>query len=126
VSLVLAALDWLLTALHVAVIAAFVLLWIPRSTARIHGYVVLLTSFSWLVLGWVHGIGYCALTDLQWRVKHARGAHGLPGSFIKYAVDAVTGLDVSPKLVNAVAGVVFVLGCAAALFRYAQRRREVR
>jgi hypothetical protein len=119
---VLAALDWLLAGLHVVFILGFLSLWIPRSTVLLHRWLVGLTAFSWLVLGWFEGFGYCVLTDLEWRVKHARGIRHLPGSFIKYAVDSTTGLDVPPAWVDRVAATAFVLACAAALWRLRQER----
>lgn len=120
----LACLDWFFTALHLSVVLGFSLLWIPRRTARLHRVVVVLTAFSWLVLGYTKGFGYCVLTDLQWRVKHARGITRLPGSFVKYALDFATGKDLPPAAVNAIAAVVFVIGCAAAIVRYWQERKH--
>ena len=121
----LAALDWFLTVLHVAIVLAFALLWIPRSTWRWHGRLVAVVAFSWLVIGLFKGaIGYCVLTDLHWRVKRARGATHLPGSFLKYVADYVTGRDVSPALINVAAAAVFAFGCLAAIVRAWQTRRR--
>jgi hypothetical protein len=119
---VLTALDWLLTVVHVAVVLAFTFAWIPRRTARLHGWLVALTAFSWLVIGYFKGFGYCVLTDLHWRVKRARGVTHLPGSFLKYMADHVSGTSVPVSYVNAIAAVVFVAGCGAALLRYWQSR----
>ncbi|HEX3597809.1 MAG TPA: DUF2784 family protein [Polyangiaceae bacterium] len=122
----LAALDWFLTALHVGIVLAFVFLWIPKSTALWHGRLVALVAFSWLVIGLLEGsIGYCVLTDLHWRVKRARGITHLPGSFLKYVVDYVTGANVSPALINRVAATTFVGVCCAAIFRRVQARRAL-
>lgn len=115
--------DWLLTAAHVAVVLAFVLLWIPRSTARLHGWLVLATAVSWLGLGLWKGIGYCFLTDWHWQVKRARGVVGLPNSFIKYGADFVTGQDLAPATVDTVAALTFVAGCFAAAWRYREGRQ---
>jgi len=121
----LAALDWSLTALHVGVVLAFVLLWIPRATWRWHGRLVGLVAFSWLGIGAAKGaIGYCFLTDLQWRVKRARGEAHLPGSFLKYVADFVTGTNVSPAVVDTVAATVFAGVCLAAIFRAWQASRR--
>ena len=119
----LALLDWTLTALHVAVILAFMFLWIPRSTVRLHRWVVLTTAVSWLGLGLWKGLGYCFLTDLAWRVKHARGQVHLPNSFIKYAGDWLTGQDLPPRAVDTVAALVFLAGSGAAAFRWVEERR---
>lgn len=119
----LVAADWLLTIVHVVVIVGFMFLWIPRSTVLLHRWIVGLTAASWLVLGYFHGLGYCFLTDVHWRVKRALGVRHLPGSFIKYAGDYVTGRDLPPRLVDAVAGFVFLVGCGAAVYRYVEERR---
>jgi hypothetical protein len=119
----LVAADWLLTGVHVAVVLGFMFLWIPRSTVRLHRWVVGLTAASWLVLGYFYGLGYCFLTDLHWHVKRSLGVRHLPGSFIKYAGDYVTGANLSPRVVDAVAGVVFLVGCGAAIWRYVEERR---
>ncbi|HVW25487.1 MAG TPA: DUF2784 family protein [Polyangiaceae bacterium] len=121
----LAVLDWFLTVLHVAIVLAVVFLWIPRSTWRWHGWLVAVVAFSWLAIGLFKGaIGYCVLTDLHWRVKRARGATHLPGSFLKYVADSVTGRDVSPALIDVVAAMVFAFVCVAAIVRARQTRRR--
>jgi hypothetical protein len=111
---VLALADWLLTVVHTAVVLGFVFLWIPRRTARIHRWLVLSTAVSWLGFGLFHGIGYCFLTDWQWRVKRARGIAHLPPSFLHYAADHVTGTHVPRAWVDGVAALVFVAGCVIA------------
>ena len=118
----LATADWLLTALHVAVVLGFLLLWIPRRTVRLHRWVVGLTAASWLGLGATRGLGYCVLTDVHWRVKHARGERRLPASFLKYAGDALTSRDLPPRSVDAAAGVGFLLGVGAAAARWRRER----
>lgn len=121
----LAVVDWLLTALHVAVVLAFVLLWIPRATWRWHGRLVAIVAFSWLAIGLYKGVpGYCFLTDLHWRVKRARGVTHLPGSFLKYMADRVTGTDVPPALIDRIAVTVFAGVCLAAMLRAWQGRRR--
>ena len=120
----LAVLDWLLTVVHVGVVLAVLLLWIPRATWRWHYRLVALVAFSWLVIGLYKGaLGYCFLTDMHWRVKHARGVGRLPGSFLKYMADSISGTDVAPRLVDAIAGAAFVGICLAAIFRFWQLRR---
>lgn len=107
-------LDGLLTVLHTAVVLGFVLLWIPRSARRLHRWLVALTALSWLGFGLFHGIGYCFLTDWQWRVKRARGIVRLPSSFLQYAADHVAGRHVPGAWVDFAAASVFVLGCVVA------------
>jgi hypothetical protein len=55
-------------------------------------------------------------------VKRARGVTHLPGSFLKYMADRITGTNVPVEWVNTVASVMFLAGCAAALIRLRQAR----
>ena len=85
--MVLAILDVLLAAIHLGVVVAVLVLWIPRSTRRVHFALVVLTAGSWLGIGLLYGnIGYCFLTDWHWDVKRLRGQTHLPASFIHYMV----------------------------------------
>jgi hypothetical protein len=116
--------DWLLTIVHSAVVLGFLLLWIPRRTARLHRWLVLLTAISWLGFGLLHGIGYCFLTDWQWRVKRTLGIAHLPPSFLHYAADRVTGTRVPRAWVDGVAAVVFAAGCIIAARPWLARLRS--
>jgi hypothetical protein len=123
---VLLAADWLLTVVHVGVVLGFVLLWIPRPAARFHRWLVLAVACSWFGIGVFKGLGYCFLTDLHWYVKRARGVEDLPGSFLKYAGDWITGTDLSAPVVDTIAAIAFVGGGAAALLTYLRDRTGTR
>lgn len=105
-----AVLDVALLVFHLALIGFNLTGWIWRGTRRIHLAVILLTMISWFGLGVFYGLGYCPLTDWHWRVKEKRGETDLPASYVKYYVDALTGLDSDPALVD---GIVLVLGLSA-------------
>ena len=103
-----AALDYLLNAVHLVTVAAVLFLWIPKRTRRLHLILVAITAVSWLGLGAFYGWGYCFLTDWHWRIKDALGQPH-PNSFIKYAVDTVTGQDFSAALVDTVTAITFAV-----------------
>jgi hypothetical protein len=74
-------------------------------------------------------MGYCALTDLQWHIKTQLGEQHLPNSFIKYAVDKISGLDVPPSLIDKVAMFCFLSATAAAIvnfIRFLKTKRALR
>ena len=102
-------LDFLLTLLHLLIIGFNLFGWIWKSTRKLHFCLVIATIFSWVVLGFWYGFGYCPLTDWQWQVKAALGERDLPNSFIKYFADTVTGMDISSTLIDTVTAVVFGL-----------------
>ena len=103
-------LDVFLTAFHALLVAFNLTGWIWKRTRRLHLLVISLTVLSWVGFGFVHGFGYCPLTDWHWDVKRSLGETDLPWSYVKYHVDALTGGDWDGRLVD---GVVLGLGLLA-------------
>jgi hypothetical protein len=98
--------------------------WLSPATRREHFIFVLLTAASWFVLGIWFGMGYCPVTDWQWRIKEQLGEHNLPNSFIKYYADKITGSSFSPSLIDAITVACFgVAGLLSVYFNFFHRRR---
>jgi uncharacterized protein DUF2784 len=120
-------LDWLLSIVHTLVVLGNLFLWIPRRTLRLHLVLVLCTTASWLGLGVCHGLGYCFLTDWHWRIKRELGQTGLPGSFVEYALERLTGFDLDPSLIKNVVVWAFAAAATLSLLRnYLEQRRAHR
>lgn len=100
-------LDAGLTLLHFLIIAINVFGWMWPRARKAHLVVVAATTFSWLVLGIWKGLGYCPVTDWQWRVKTKLGEHNLPNSFITYYAQKITGRTLNPAMVDTVVSIVF-------------------
>ena len=109
-------LDWFFTLVHIAFIGFNMLGWIWPQTRKPHFICVMLTLFSWLVLGLWYGIGYCPITDWQWQVKEHLGETNLPNSFIKYFADKVSGRNISADLVDSVTAIGFGFALLNALY----------
>jgi hypothetical protein len=109
----LAVIDVALTVIHTAVVLASLCLWIPARTRRMHLALVALVAASWLCLGPLlgRGLGYCALTDVHWQLKHALGQTGLPSSFITYLFTLVS-ID-ARAWANTVTALTFAFVCVA-------------
>jgi len=105
-------LDLLLTLFHLAIIGINLFGWIWKPTRRLHFIVVLITAFCWFILGIWYRIGYCPVTDWQWHIKEKLGEYNLPGSFVKYYADRITGKSFNPSLIDTITVVCFA---AAAL-----------
>ncbi len=100
-------LDILLTVAHLTVIGMNLLGWIWQKTRKLHLVCVLLTACSWVILGIWYGWGYCFLTDWQWEIKRTLGETDLPNSYIKYAVDQLTGWDTNPDWIDTLTALSF-------------------
>jgi hypothetical protein len=109
-------LDILLTFVHLAIIGFNLTGWIWPGTRRAHLVLVLLTAASWFVLGIWFGMGYCPITDWQWRVKEQLGETNLPASFITYYAEKLTGRQFSDAFINTVTAGSFAVAAALAVY----------
>jgi hypothetical protein len=109
-------LDVSLTVLHLVIILFNLFGWMFRSTRKLHLICIILTASSWFILGIWYGMGYCPLTDWQWKIKERLGEHNLPSNFIEYFAEKIFRTDFSSQLVDTVIAVCF--GIAALLSVY--------
>ena len=100
--------DIALTITHIVLIFFNLFGWIFPYTRRVHLIIVIVTWFSWIVLGIWFGFGYCPLTDLQWKIKERLGETDLPASFITYAAEAISGREFPDPFIDAVTGICFI------------------
>lgn len=123
------ALDYFLTALHLAIICFNLFGWMFLKTRRAHLLFAGLTLGCWLGLAPWFGLGYCPVTDWQWDVKRQLGETGLPNSFVKYYADKLTGFDIPAAVVDGWTAGLFaaaILLSVAVNLRGSLRRRALR
>lgn len=108
-------LDWLLTIVHFAIVGFNLFGWIWPATRKAHFVVVLITAASWFLLGIWFGMGYCPVTDWQWRVKEQLGETNLPGSFIQYYADKLFG-KVSTSLIDGITAGSFAVAAVLSVY----------
>ena len=119
------ALDIFFTILHIALTLFNLTGWIWKSTRKLHLVTLALTLLSWVVLGFWYGWGYCVLTDWHWTVKEKLGETNLPGSFVKYYADKLSGKNIDPALVDHVTLGCLVFAIVAAVYVNFIRRSKV-
>lgn len=112
----LALLDVLFTIIHLMLIGFNLLGWLWPRTRKLHLICVGATAFSWLILGWWFGLGYCPITDWQWQIKEKLGEQNLPNSFVKYWADKITGQDIAPSVVDTATAVFFGLAVLLSVY----------
>ena len=118
-------LDVFLTLVHLVIIGFNLFGWIWPATRKAHFICVLATAASWFLLGMWFGMGYCPVTDWQWRVKEQLGEHNLPASFIKYYADKISGRDISSSLIDGVTGISFLVAALLSVYViFIKKRRK--
>jgi hypothetical protein len=99
--------------------------WIWRKTRKINLILLLLTAFSWLVLGIWYGIGYCPLTDWHWQIRTRLGEIKIPHSYIKFLLDTISGLNWNAYLVDIVTATAFSLALLLSIiFNIRDQRKQ--
>lgn len=109
-------LDKFFFVFHSGLIVLLLFGWTWKKTRRVNLLVILLTAFSWFILGIWYGYGYCPSTDWHWRVRMKLGKDDMPASYTKFLVDSLTGWDVSQTTVDVVTFVLLVAALAASLY----------
>ena len=77
---------------------------------------LLLTAFSWFVLGIWYGWGYCVCTDWHWDVRRELGYDDASDSYIHFLILKLTGIDFSERLLDVATVVVFFLSLVGSVW----------
>lgn len=101
------ALDYFFFFFHTVFIFFNTLGWIFPKTRKWNLLTLMLTAFSWFILGIWHGWGYCFCTDWHWMVRHKLGYHDMSSSYIHFLILKLTGINSSPGLADTVTVIVF-------------------
>lgn len=90
--------------------------WIWKKTRRWNLITLLLTAFSWFVLGIWYGWGYCLCTDWHWDIREKLGFFDQSMSYVHFLILKLTGINFDPKLVDKVTVSVFFLSIILSLW----------
>ncbi|WP_334113848.1 DUF2784 family protein, partial [Paucihalobacter sp.] len=83
--------------------------WLFPKTRKLHFYSMLLMLFSWGVLGFWYGFGYCFLTDWHYTILRKLGETSMPNSYIAFLIEKLTGWLPQARLVNTMTLVITVM-----------------
>lgn len=90
--------------------------WIFCATRKWNLITLLLTAFSWFVMGIWYGWGYCFCTDWHWAVRARLGYHDHSNSYIHFLLLHLTGIDFDPQLVENATLVVFIISLVMSIW----------
>jgi hypothetical protein len=82
--------------------------WIWKRTRPWQLATVILTAFSWFVMGIWNGWGYCLCTDWHWQIREKLG-YPDDHSYTHLLFLQLTGIDVNPGLADVVTASVFAV-----------------
>lgn len=98
--------------------------WLFRKTRRWNLITLLLTAFSWFVLGIWFGWGYCFCTDWHWKVREHMGFHDQRRSYIHFLLLKLTGIDFNESLVENVTLAVFLVSLTGSVWLNIKDRKR--
>ena len=109
-------LDLLLTLVHFSIMGFNLFGWIWKPLRKAHLVCIAITAGCWFILGIWFGIGYCPITDWEWQIKEKLGEHNLPGSFIKYYADKISGKSVNDSFIDTMTTVCFFIAAMLSVY----------
>jgi len=90
--------------------------WIFPKLRKWNLITLLLTAFSWFVLGIWYGWGYCVCTDWHWMVLRDLGQTDMSNSYIHFLILKFIGVDFSERLVDIGTVIVFFASLGISLW----------
>jgi hypothetical protein len=90
--------------------------WLIPRLRRVHLFTIGLTAFSWFVLGWWYGWGYCFCTDWHWQVRQALGLPNPSHSYIHFLMVQLSPWNPAPVWADAAALLGFFIGMCGSLW----------
>jgi hypothetical protein len=97
--------------------------WLFRKTRKWNLITLLLTAFSWFVVGIWYGWGYCFCTDWHWQVREHLGYHDQQDSYIHFLLLKLTGINFNAKLVENATLIVFLISLVMSVWLNIRDRR---
>ncbi|MCO4794253.1 MAG: DUF2784 domain-containing protein [Bacteriovoracaceae bacterium] len=117
-------LDWFFTIFHTLFTIFNLVGWIHPITRKTHLITIALTLFSWIVMGYFYGFGYCFLTDWHYQVLKKLGHQNLPHSYITFLIERISGVKLEDKLVIDTTMWTFGLVVALSIFIQVKVKRK--
>jgi len=109
-------LDFFFLVFHTSLTLFNALGWIWKPLRRINLLTLLLTGFSWFILGLFYGMGYCPLTDFHFQVLKNMGHTNLPDSYLQYLTMRFFHWQIPVGIIDFVTASVFFLALLISLW----------
>jgi hypothetical protein len=107
-------LDTFFFIFHSFIIIFILFGWMWKKTRKANLIILLLTAFSWFILGIWYGFGFCPCTEWHYQVRLKLGLH-MPSSYVKLLLDSITGLNFNAKIIDILTLTFFLLALTASI-----------
>lgn len=97
-------LDKAFFALHTLLMGFNMIGWAFRRTRPYHLVCLVLTAFSWFVLGAIYGWGYCICTDWHFEIRRKLGYDDPYSSYLQLLAHEFFGISMSHEVSQWLAG----------------------
>ncbi|MCK4944191.1 MAG: DUF2784 family protein [Candidatus Aminicenantes bacterium] len=101
-------LDKFFFVFHTVIIFFNLFGWIWKKTRKFNLILLLLTAFSWFILGIWYGFGFCPSTEWHWKVRVKLELYDMPLSYIKFFIDSITDWNVNARMVDMITLLLFL------------------
>jgi hypothetical protein len=98
--------------------------WMFRKTRKWNLVTLLLTAFSWFILGIWYGWGYCLCTDWHWQVREHMGYHDQRRSYIQFLLLKLTGRDFNEQLIENITLIAFLASLIMSIWLNIRDRKK--
>lgn len=119
-------LDGIFFVVHTLIILLNVFGGLFPKTRRLNLVCMSLTLFSWLVLGYWFGWGYCICTHWHWQVRQALGIHDQAETYNQLLVYKLTGwLPNATLTANVSVGALLFAIMVQVVTTFSERRKRI-
>jgi hypothetical protein len=101
---------------HTLLILFNVFGWIDPRWRKANLITLLLTAFSWFILGIWYGWGYCICVDWHWQIRESLGYENASSSYIHFLIMNLMGIEIPRSWVDTGTVLVFFLALALSCF----------
>lgn len=108
-------LDYFFIVFHTAIILFNSFGYIWKKTRKANLILLLLTAFSWFILGIWYGWGFCVCTEWHWEVREHLGYGHPEDSYTHFLAKLLTGKNFPQNIVDIVTAAMFFISFALSI-----------
>lgn len=98
--------------------------WLWKPTRKWNLITLALTCFSWLVMGYWYGVGYCICTDWHFQIRAQLGIIDHADTYIQLMGQKLTGATIPTSILNPIAGALLCVSVVGSIWLNIRDRKN--